>query len=104
MSKCSKDESEEVDEDTINAIRLATEKAAKDVRNLMKNVDSILAEPKAEEKYPENRPPQGLSPEEEVAWWNSRIEELSRPVASDRNGESKCKDSEDKYAAKRSEK
>ena len=80
--------------------------AAINAKESMERIDEMLAE-SPEKDRSENKPPPGLSPQEEMEWWNNRIAYLSRDITGNsddkpsaksvaRCGSKKCEDSDDK--------
>jgi hypothetical protein len=62
--------------------------AAISAKESMERIDAMLEE-SPEKDRSSNRPPPGLSPEEEVEWWNNRIAFLSRDVSAGDSSDSK---------------
>eukprot|EP01036_Dinobryon_divergens_P008313 gene8313-11099_t len=66
----------------INAIKSISEEqegeaaVIANARKRMDRIDALLAEPVVHESKP-TAPPPGLSPQEEVDWWNRKIASLS---------------------------
>jgi len=60
---------------TIEADQEALQLATANARERMDRIEALLAEPIHESKP--TMPPAGLSPDEEVKWWNRKISSLS---------------------------
>lgn len=73
--------------------------AAISAKESMERIDAMLEESPVKDRS-SNRPPPGLSPEEEVEWWNKRIAFLSRDVSVQDSSDSKCTEPDRSYARK----